>query len=154
MARYQPVLRRRVSGTAGVVHPLAMVTGWQLIGSSDSRWLYSLRRVGIDTNYNVVELDGEDFATLPNLPESAGDPAINIRELTNIAQRTGVQGDSVNQADDDDNSYPEGFSLSPIGGGTEGVPDNQAIVEYWRGINTDGSPVWIFDEVNAHNGVC
>ena len=94
--------------------PLARVTGWELIAGTDSRWKYSLRRIviGDSPTFAVVDAEDADFAVI------ATDPAINILELTNIAQRTGVQGDSVDQT----GTYPAPFLLSPLGAGVNGTP--------------------------------
>lgn len=147
-----PVRAPRAS--SALVLPLARVTGWSPLGTSESRWLYSLRRIGISVSYELVDLDASDFATLPTPPDDAGDPAINVRELTNINQGTGVQGDGINQLSDENNTYPSGFQLEPLGSGADGVPANSVVVVYWRGCLTNGQPVWMCCEPNPHNGTC
>ena len=115
---------------------LARITG-ATATSIDTRWTYAFEEVVLDSNGNdSLATDGY-----------TGTGAINLREINNVTQGSGVQGNSVDDSGDD---YPAGFSLKPVG--QDG--DNKVVVVMTRESKPDGTVMYYFEYENADDGPC
>lgn len=148
-----PQTRRapRMGGTPGVGWA-GIVTAWTPLASTGEgayRWLYTVQRARFDRDTQAM-VATED-------PPSAG--VINLNEISNVPQLTGVQGNSVDQGTPD---FPATFLLRPIGGGSGGIPANNVTVWVWpipaQEDDGNGTKVvttqLVFDLPNAIDGDC
>ena len=131
-------------GSYGYAPFPARLTGWAQWGTV-ARWKYAWEEC-------VISATGEDLPVTGGWTGSTTtDFALNLREINNVAQRTGTQGNSVNGAGAD---YPPGFNLQPIGGGTGGVPANPVVVWLTPTFDAAGNRIFVFDPDNSDDGTC
>lgn len=136
----------------------ARIVAWTPMDGAFNRYLYTWEEV--ELNDLVFRLkDGGRNGGFPNYGDSF-DYALNLCEAFNVADRAGVQGNSINQAG---GAYPLGFSLQPVGGtrSAASLPGlNQAantVVVEMRWMATVGgsrSMRKVFEYQNADDGRC
>jgi len=135
-----------LGNTSAVAIFRAKITGWSQIGAI-RKWRYAWVEAELSGDTYQAKSGGRSGTTTVNY-------ALNLREGANLTDHAGTQGNGVNEAG---SSYPEGFHLVPIGGGTgngNGTPANQTYV--WMHVTTDtaGATRYEFAATNQNDGTC
>lgn len=125
---------------------LAKVSAWELIGSNDSRWRYTMKEVRLSGQENNL------LAFAPTGENEVQFVAFNLTEINNVPLGDGTQGNSVDDSGTD--FAATAMTLQPVGGGTGGVPGNEVIVECTERRTSDGVVVYTFEYQNAVDGEC
>jgi len=121
---------------------LARITGRALVSGANTRWRYA---------WTEVKLDSDTTTDLTRTGTTDTDYALNLREMNNVEQGTGMQGNSV---DDSGDAYPSNFSIQPVGGGTGGTPGNEVVVLMSQVRDAGGVRRYVFEYENADDGTC
>lgn len=125
---------------------LAQITATDAMGSSDSRWVYTIEEVTL----SITASSGVPSAvSTTTLSGGRTGKAINLAEI-----RNGLSiAFGISRGGDD---YPGGFAPRPItGAGTTNAHMNNQVVEILgAAIASDGSVVYYFDRQGQHDGDC
>lgn len=121
------------------------------MGSSDSRWVYTITQVNLD-----ITASGGTISAVSRTNTTGGvtdAKAINLAETEN-AGNTGVAF-GVDRAG---SAYPSAatFGPRPIGGGgaDDTLKEQSTVWVVGRVIASDGTPVYLFDRMGTHDGPC
>lgn len=125
----------------------AKVTAWEALTGEDTRWKYTMQEIGL-----TLDLFSAPEATAKTGAQANQFTAYNWREINNVAQGTGTQGNSIDESATD--YAGTSMTIQPVGGGTGGTPGNEVVIECERYATDDGKVVWMFDYENAVDGAC
>ncbi len=122
---------------------LARIAGHSLISGHDARWFYTCQPVQLTASSGYTDTG------------AAAVTAINLLELSHVAEPDAGTAWYVWGVDAHGSAYPDAFAPRPVGGGgTDGTHKIDVVVEVTPRTASDGSTVYTFEAMGSHDGDC